>query len=67
MTGGPLLHAVRIYGPLVLLGVAAGLIQATGRRAPTRRGRRAAQITWILMLLVGAPVWLVVAAALGWL
>ncbi len=67
MRSGALVYALRIYLPLLLLGAAAGLIQARGRRATTLQRRRAFQITWILLILVGAPVWLVVAATLGWL
>lgn len=67
MTPSPLLHAARIYGPLLVLGAFAGAVQASSRRATTPRGRRGLQIAWMLMVLVGAPVWLFVAAALGWL
>jgi hypothetical protein len=65
--GTALLGALRLYLPLLLLGAAAGLVQALGRRAATPQGRRLHQIVWILMLLVGAPLWLLVAAVLGWL
>ncbi len=61
------LRAVLAYLPLLLLGAAAGLVQAVGRRAATPRRRRAFQIGWILIILAGAPLWLLVAAALGWL
>lgn len=60
-------HAVRIYLPLLLLGAGAGLVQAISRRASTPRRRRLYQIVWILMILAGAPIWLFIAAALGWL
>jgi hypothetical protein len=59
--------ALRIYLPLLLLGACAGLVHAIGQRATTPRRRRAFQITWILMILLGAPLWLFVAAALGWI
>ena len=64
---GVLADALRIYLPLLLLGAAAGLVQALGRRAATARRRRLYQISWILMILAGAPLWLLVAAALGWM
>jgi hypothetical protein len=59
-------HALGVYLPLLLLGAGAGLVRAIGQRAITARGRRAYQITWILMILLGAPLWLFIAAALGW-
>lgn len=67
MSAGTLTQAVRIYLPLLALGAAAGLVQAVGRNAATSRRRRLLQIVWILMILLGAPAWLFVAAALGWL
>ena len=66
MTGGALGHALRVYLPLLALGAAAGLVQALGHAAAGPRRRRLL-VTWILMILVGAPAWLFVAAALGWL
>jgi hypothetical protein len=56
-----------MYLPLLLLGAGAGLVHSLGRRATTSTSRRAYQIAWILMILVGAPLWLLVAAALGWI
>jgi hypothetical protein len=67
VTASPLLHALRVYGPLLALGALAGALQASTRRAATARGRRALQATWMGIVLVGAPAWLLVAAALGWL
>ena len=58
---------VRIYLPLLLLGAGAGFVYTLGLRARTHTRRRALQITWILMILLGAPVWLFVATALGWM
>jgi hypothetical protein len=60
-------HALALYLPLLLLGGAAGLVQALARRSPDPRRRRALDFTWILLLLLGAPAWLFAAAALGWL
>ncbi len=54
-----------LLGPLALLGFTAGAVRALSLRAPAgaprRRGLTAA---WILLLLVGVPAWLLVAAAL---
>ncbi|HVI74911.1 MAG TPA: hypothetical protein VM683_08005 [Anaeromyxobacteraceae bacterium] len=60
-------HALGLYLPLLLLGGAAGLVQALARRSSDPRRRRALDLTWILLLLLGAPAWLFAAAALGWL
>jgi hypothetical protein len=51
--------------PLLLLGFAAGALRALAARPdlPQRR-RRALQAAWVLTLLVGAPLWLILAAAL---
>lgn len=64
---GLLAQALHLYLPLLLIGAGAGLVRALGRVAASPRRRRALQITWILMLLVGAPIWLLIAAALGWM
>lgn len=52
--------------PLFLLGAAAGALRGLALRAaggtPRRRRLTAG---WILLLLVGAPLWLVLAAVLG--
>ena len=58
---------LRIYLPLLLLGAAAGFVYTLALRAPLGQRRRALQITWILMILAGAPAWLFVATALGWM
>ena len=60
-------HVVRLYLPLLLLGAAAGVIQVLGRRSATPARRRLWQIVWILLLLAGAPLYLFVAASLGWI
>jgi hypothetical protein len=53
------------YGPLLLLGFAAGALRALGRRAGlTDRQRRRYGAAWVALLLVGAPLWLVLAALL---
>ncbi len=54
-----------LYGPLLLLGVAAGALRALGQRPGLPAGsRRAYGIGWVLTLLVGTPVWLFLAATL---
>jgi hypothetical protein len=54
-----------LLGPLLLLGFVAGALRAAALRAglPPRR-RRVLQASWVLLLLVGAPLWLFLAAAL---
>jgi len=60
-------QALALYLPLLLVGAAAGLVHALARRSPDPRRRRALDLVWILLLLLGAPAWLFTAAALGWL
>jgi len=58
-------RAALLLGPLLLLGFAAGAVRALARRpglAPARRRRL--QLAWVLVLLLGAPLWLVLAAML---
>ena len=66
MKGHALAYALRLYLPLLLIGATAGLVHLLGRRSVDRRRRRLCDIVWILILLAGAPVWLFIAAALGW-
>ncbi len=65
MLGLPLPKLVVLVAPLLVLGFAAGAIRAVAVRpgVPPRR-RRALQALWVLLLLAGAPLWLVLAAAL---
>jgi hypothetical protein len=54
-----------LFGPLLLLGFAAGVLRALARRRALAPGRRRAlQAGWVLLLLVGGPLWLVLAAVL---
>ena len=62
-----LAFALRLYLPLFLIGVAAGLVHLLGRRSRDPKRRRLLDIVWILILLAGAPLWLFLAAALGWI
>jgi hypothetical protein len=51
--------------PLVLLGLTAGALRtwaALPHHPPPRR--RLLQVAWVVLLLVGAPTWLVLAAVL---
>ena len=54
-----------LLGPLLLLGLSAGALRALALRPdlPARR-RRALSAAWVLLLLAGAPLWLVLAAVL---
>ena len=54
-----------LLGPLFLVGLAAGVLRALGHRPDlTPRRRRALSAGWVLLLLVGVPLWLVLAAVL---
>lgn len=55
-------QALWIFGPLFLLSFGAGVIRALGQRQAAERRRRLFQLLWVLLLLVGAPLWLFVAA-----
>jgi hypothetical protein len=51
--------------PLFVLGFGAGAVRALALREAERpRRKRFLEAVWVLMLLVGAPLWLVLAAAL---
>ncbi len=57
--------ALLAYGPLLALGFAAGGLRAVAHRPGlSPRARRALSAAWVLLLLVGAPLWLFLAAAL---
>jgi hypothetical protein len=60
-------QALHLYLPLLLLGALAGLLHALGRRSPDPKRRRLLDIAWIVVLLAGAPVWMLLAVFLGWL
>ncbi|HET8540659.1 MAG TPA: hypothetical protein VFL83_12390 [Anaeromyxobacter sp.] len=60
-----LARAALLLGPLLVLGFAAGVVRALARRPGLDpRRRRRLQAAWVLMLLGGAPLWLVLAAVL---
>jgi hypothetical protein len=66
MRDAPWLHLLAFYGPLLPIGFAAGALRALGQRPGLDpRRRRAYGISWVLLLLVGVPVWFFLAATLG--
>jgi hypothetical protein len=51
--------------PLLVLGAASGALRALARQDTiTPRRRRTYQAGWVMLLLVGVPLWLVLAAVL---
>jgi hypothetical protein len=59
------LHLLAVYGPLLLIGLAAGALRALGQRPGLPdASRRLYGISWVLLLLVGTPAWLFLAATL---
>jgi hypothetical protein len=65
MKGAPVSQALWLLLPLGLLAFAAGALRAAGQRQADPRRHRAFQIGWVLLLFLGAPLWLFVAATLG--
>ena len=66
--GAAWLHqSLSLWLPLLAVGGLAGLLHALGRRSPDPRRRRMLAAAWIAVLLAGAPVYMFVAAALGWI
>jgi hypothetical protein len=60
------LHLLAVYGPLLLIGLGSGALRALGQRPGLDDStRRAYGIGWVLLLLVGTPAWLFLAATLG--
>jgi len=58
-------QAAWIFLPLFLLAFAAGGLRVLGQRQATERRRRLYQIGWILLLVLGVPLWLFAAVTLG--
>ncbi len=55
-----------LLGPLLVLGFVAGVVRALAQRpGVSPAGRRRLEIAWVLLLLLGAPVWLVFAVVIG--
>lgn len=50
--------------PLFAVGAGAGLLRGLALRAPAGPTRRRLTAGWVLLLLVGAPLWLILAAVL---
>ena len=60
------LRLLALYGPLLLIGLAAGALRALGQRPGLPdSSRRLYGIGWVLLLLVGTPIWFFLAATLG--
>jgi hypothetical protein len=60
------LQLLAFYGPLLLIGLIAGGLRALGQRPGIpASARRSYGIGWVLLLLVGTPVWFFLAATLG--
>ncbi len=58
--------AAILFGGFLLVGiVAATFFALAGREGTPRTRRRLYGIVWVLVLLVGGPLWLVAAAGLG--
>jgi hypothetical protein len=53
--------------PLLLIGFAAGALRAVSLRVQDPGRRRLLALAWIALLLLGAPLWLFLAATAGWL
>ncbi len=66
MTGSGAVHQLLLFGPLLVVGFAAGLLRALARHPglPEKR-RRLFGALWVVTLLVGAPLWLFLAVTLG--
>ena len=65
MLGLPLPKLLLLLGPLLVLGFAAGVLRALALRLDATDGRRRGlTAAWVLLLLVGTPVWLFLAAVL---
>ena len=61
----PLPKLLALLAPLLALGFVAGGLRALARRPDLPPGRRRGlTAAWVLVLLVGAPIWLVLAAVL---
>jgi len=55
-----------LLAPLFVLGATAGVLRALAlREPPGSRRRRTRSAAWVLLLLAGAPLWLILAAVLG--
>ena len=65
---GPGPRPFLLLAGFLAVGTASAAVYARATRPGTEpRRRRLLGILWILILLAGGPLWLVVAAGLGWL
>jgi hypothetical protein len=56
--------SLRVLLPLLLVGFAAGALRAAAMRVRGTAARRLLTFGWVALLLVGAPLWLFLAATL---
>lgn len=55
-----------LLGPLLVLGFVAGVVRALAQRPGLSSPlRRRLEVGWVLLLLLGAPIWLVLAVVIG--
>jgi hypothetical protein len=55
-----------LLGPLLVLGFVAGVLRALAQRPSLSPPvRRRLEVGWVLLLLLGAPIWLVLAVVIG--
>ena len=66
MSGLPGPSLLLLLGGFLVVGILAATFFALAGRTDTPRSRRRVYgVLWVLMLLVGGPLWLVAAAGLG--
>jgi hypothetical protein len=59
---GSLSQALWFFAPLFLIAFSAGALRAAALRQAQPERRRLYQVLWVLVLLVGTPLWLFAAA-----
>ncbi len=66
MSGQPGPNYLLLLGGFLVVGILAATFFALAGRTDTPRSRRRVYgVLWVLVLLVGGPLWLVAAAGLG--
>ena len=53
--------------PLFVLGYGAGALRAVALRSTQPARRKVFTVAWVALLFAGPPLWLLLAANLGWL